>query len=139
MICPACHNTMIVVEHNKIELDYCTRCRGVWLDAGEMELLLESMGVESPADFINNILSSPEHKASEKVRKCPICGHKMKETSVGEQPEVLVDVCQARDGLWFDSGEVHQMIQWLASRPGAEGKPQQKVFTFLGEVFKARD
>jgi len=48
MICPACKNDMIVVEHEDIELDYCTNCNGVWFDSGELELLLEAAGLESP-------------------------------------------------------------------------------------------
>ncbi|MES0279143.1 MAG: zf-TFIIB domain-containing protein, partial [Dehalococcoidales bacterium] len=33
MICPICKVEMAVVEQDKIELDYCARCRGVWFDA----------------------------------------------------------------------------------------------------------
>ena len=57
MICPACKSDMIVVEHSQIELDYCTDCRGVWFDSGELELLLESMGLENPDLFLGNLLS----------------------------------------------------------------------------------
>ena len=32
---------MIVLELNQIEVDHCTRCGGVWLDAEEMDLLLD--------------------------------------------------------------------------------------------------
>ena len=46
MKCPACSSLMIVVEHEKIELDYCVKCSGVWFDAEEMELLLEAMQLE---------------------------------------------------------------------------------------------
>ena len=52
MICPICKNDMIVVEHNKIELDYCLNCHGVWFDSGELELLLKSMKLESSDVFL---------------------------------------------------------------------------------------
>ena len=39
MICPVCHKSMLDIEYNNIELDYCEKCRGVWFDAGELELL----------------------------------------------------------------------------------------------------
>ncbi|MFH1087166.1 MAG: zf-TFIIB domain-containing protein [Chloroflexota bacterium] len=35
MICPVHNQDMTVVEHNKVELDYCTRCHGAWSDGGE--------------------------------------------------------------------------------------------------------
>ena len=139
MKCPACSNLMIVVEHENIELDYCTDCSGVWFDAGELELLLESMELEGSSLSLDSILTSPEAKSSEKKRKCPICRQKMKKATVGHEPEVLIDACQRGDGLWFDKGEVGQLITQLSDKPSGESDSQGRVITFLGEVFRARD
>ena len=68
MICPVCKYDMIVVEYHDIELDYCTGCKGVWFDSGELTLLLESHGLEEVKQFLDNILSSPEALSSEKKR-----------------------------------------------------------------------
>ncbi len=136
MICPTCKSAMIVVEHNQIELDFCTNCRGVWLDSGELELLLQSMRLESRNLFLNNILDSPETKTAEKKRRCPICRQKMKKTTVGQQPEILIDVCRQGDGLWFDSGEMAQLIKQLVEQPSGKESSQQQVISFLGEVFQ---
>jgi len=130
---------MIVVEHENIELDYCMDCAGVWFDAGELELLLESMELEGASLSLDSILTSPEAKSSEKKRKCPICRQKMKKATVGHKPEVLIDACQRGDGLWFDKGEVGQLITQLADKPSEEADSQGRVITFLGEVFRARD
>jgi len=40
MDCPVCKNAMITLELQEVEIDYCTDCGGIWLDAGELELLL---------------------------------------------------------------------------------------------------
>jgi Zn-finger nucleic acid-binding protein len=138
MICPACKRDMIVVEHDKIELDYCTNCHGVWFDSGELELLLESMSLESPDIFLSNILTSAGAESSEKKRKCPICSRKMKKTTIGQEPTILIDVCQQGDGLWFDGGEVGQLIKQLAEKSSEKQGSQQGVITFLGEVFEAQ-
>jgi len=129
---------MIVVEHNKIELDYCTNCRGVWFDSGELELLLEAMNLESPDTFLNNILDSAEAESSERKRKCPICSWKMKKTTIGQEPAILIDLCQQGDGLWFDGGEVGQLMRQLAEKSSEKEGSQQRVITFLGEVFEAQ-
>ncbi len=139
MICPACKTETVVVEHEKIELDYCTNCQGVWFDSGELELFLGSMSLESHSQFLSDILSSPEDKPSEKKRKCPICHRKMKKATLSQQPELLIDVCLKGDGLWFDGGEVGQLIKQLARKPSGEPGSQQQVTTFLREVFKARE
>ncbi len=44
MDCPVCKSAMITLELAKVEIDYCTGCKGVWLDAGELEMLLEDKG-----------------------------------------------------------------------------------------------
>lgn len=139
MICPVCKSDMIVVEHSKIELDYCTSCHGVWFDSGELELLLESVSLEPPSLFLNNILSSPETRSSEKKRKCPICNKKMKKTTIGQQPEILLDACRQGDGLWFDGGEMEQLIRQLVKKQPEKLGSQQQIVSFLGEVFKARE
>lgn len=130
---------MIVVEHNQIELDYCTKCQGVWFDSGELELLLESMSLEGSNMLLGNIISSTETKSSEKKRRCPLCNQKMRKTTIGQQPKILIDVCRQGDGLWFDGGEVGQLIKQLISKSTEKAGSQQQVITFLGEAFKARD
>ena len=137
MKCPTCHNMMIVVEHEHVELDYCPDCEGVWFDAGELELLLETMQLQQSILSIDSILTSQEAKSSEKKRKCPICNRKMKKSTVGHDPEVLIDVCSRGDGLWFDAGEVGQIITQVPSTQDVDS--QGRVIRFLGEVFQARD
>lgn len=136
MKCPTCHNMMIVVEHEHIELDYCPDCEGVWFDAGELELLFETMQLEQSVLSIDSVLTSPETRSPEKKRKCPICHSKMKKATVGHDPEVLIDACSQGDGLWFDSGEVGQIITQMSSAQEADS--QGKVIKFLGEVFQSR-
>ena len=135
MICPVCKKAMIVVEHHQIELDYCSVCRGVWFDSGELELFLESAKLSSPSLAIKDILSLPEVKSSHKRRRCPICGHGMKETVIG-QPTINIDVCRRGDGLWFDGGEVRELLRQLASKTPTKADSEQQIITFLGEVFK---
>ncbi len=135
MMCPVCKKAMIVVEHHQIELDYCTNCYGAWFDSGELELLLESAGLEGSNLVVKNMLSLPGVKPSHGGRKCPLCGHGMKETSIG-QPSINIDVCRQGDGLWFDGGELQELLKQLAGKPLAEGSSEQRILAFLGEVFK---
>jgi Zn-finger nucleic acid-binding protein len=137
MICPVCKYDMIVVEYHNIELDYCNSCKGVWFDYGELELLLKSYGLEEPRAFFDGIFNSREAASSEKKRNCPICGHKMKKTAIGGQPEILIDVCRDKHGLWFDGGEVTQLLRHLAGEHPPEGDSSEHVMSFLGEVFGA--
>ena len=133
MICPVCHKSMLDIEYNNIELDYCEKCKGVWFDAGELELLLES---EKPDIFIREMLEKGEVRRVEDKRKCPLCAQKMKKSILGQEPEVLVDVCPRAEGIWLDGGEVDQIFKQLGGQPKA-GPGAQKVVAFIAEVFKA--
>lgn len=42
MLCPACKVDLVMSERQNIEIDYCPKCRGVWLDRGELEKLLSA-------------------------------------------------------------------------------------------------
>lgn len=41
MKCPNCNETLLMTERNNIEIDYCPGCRGIWLDKGELDKMLE--------------------------------------------------------------------------------------------------
>jgi Zn-finger nucleic acid-binding protein len=129
---------MIVVEHNAIELDYCTACRGVWFDSGELELLLHSISLEDTHQVLSSILNSPETPSSEKKRRCPVCSQKMKKTTIGKEPGILIDACRREDGLWFDGGEVVHLVKHLAVTHGTQDSNEQ-IISFMGDVFQAQD
>ena len=133
MICPVCRQSMLDIEYNKIELDYCEKCKGVWFDAGELELLLE---LEKPDVFIKEMLEKGEVRCVEDKRKCPLCARKMKKSPLGQEPEVLVDVCPRAEGIWLDGGAVGQLLKQMGKQPKAESGAQ-KVVAFIEEVFKA--
>ncbi len=45
MKCPTCTETSLVMtERQGVEIDYCPQCRGVWLDRGELDKLIERSG-----------------------------------------------------------------------------------------------
>ena len=44
MICPSCKIEMEIRDRHGIEIDLCPACRGVWLDKGELDQVLERSG-----------------------------------------------------------------------------------------------
>ena len=41
LLCPACMVELALAERQGIEIDYCPKCRGVWLERGELDKILE--------------------------------------------------------------------------------------------------
>lgn len=49
MLCPIDQTTLQITERQGIEIDYCPKCRGVWLDRGELDKLIERSAEQSYA------------------------------------------------------------------------------------------
>jgi Zn-finger nucleic acid-binding protein len=41
MKCPNCGETLVMADRQGVEIDYCPKCRGVWLDKGELDKIIE--------------------------------------------------------------------------------------------------
>ena len=48
MNCPVCNIQLMMSERQGIEIDYCPQCRGVWLDRGELDKIIERSAQEAP-------------------------------------------------------------------------------------------
>ena len=52
MRCPVCQSSELAMSSREgVEIDYCPQCRGVWLDRGELDKIIERVGVafEAPS------------------------------------------------------------------------------------------
>lgn len=41
MKCPVCDVELLMTDRQGIEIDYCSKCRGIWLDRGELDKIIE--------------------------------------------------------------------------------------------------
>jgi uncharacterized protein len=49
MRCPVDNETLVMADRGGVEIDYCPKCRGVWLDRGELDKIIErSLGAPAP-------------------------------------------------------------------------------------------
>jgi len=49
MKCPVCKDTNLTIsERQGIEIDFCPECRGVWLDRGELDKIIERASADRP-------------------------------------------------------------------------------------------
>lgn len=46
MHCPVCNVALVMSERQGVEIDYCPQCRGVWLDRGELDKIIERAASE---------------------------------------------------------------------------------------------
>lgn len=48
MDCPICSVPLVMSDRQGIEIDYCPKCRGVWLDRGELDKIIERSAPTAP-------------------------------------------------------------------------------------------
>jgi Zn-finger nucleic acid-binding protein len=99
--------------------------------------MLEAASLDASDFTMKHVLALPEKRINEGKRKCPLCRKKMRKVAIGKEPEVILDACPREEGLWFDGGEVGQVIKQLLNKPSAKAGHQETMVSFLGEVFKA--
>ena len=120
---PLSREPMLVLELAGVEIDYCPESGGIWLDAGELEVLFEDR------DAADELISSltEDTTSREKKLRCPICRKKMEKVLV--ENKVLIDRCRKGHGLWFDEGELIEVLG--LKQEGGGGK----VIGLLKEMF----
>lgn len=129
MECPVCNKPLIVLEYNDVEVDFCVACRGIWLDAGELDLLFGDRRVTE--GFLRAAEAGPGLR--EKDRACPICTRKMRKYTTAGAAPVTYDACPKNDGLWFDAGELQAVLAQGSTAPGGE-----QVVQWLRDMFPNR-
>ncbi len=126
MDCPVCKNAMITLELEDVEIDNCLDCGGIWLDAGELELLL---GDKQHAEQLLNSFKV-DTDCDEKPRKCPICRKKMRKIIITlSKPALLIDKCAKGHGLWFDQGELQDVLK------AGSFDEENKIVNILTDMF----
>ena len=78
MKCPSCNVALVMADRNGIEIDYCPDCRGIWLDRGELDKIIERSMQNTP-NTPRNINTHREHYHSDKEYY-----HKRKKGFLGE-------------------------------------------------------
>ena len=63
MKCPVDNVDLVMTERQGIEIDYCPKCRGVWLDRGELDKIIERATANAPQEPASFIPSQPRPSA----------------------------------------------------------------------------
>ncbi|MFV0409826.1 MAG: zf-TFIIB domain-containing protein [Paracoccus sp. (in: a-proteobacteria)] len=76
MKCPVDNETLMMTERNGVEIDYCPKCRGVWLDRGELDKIIERSAGEASAPV----------RLAEPAREPQPTAHAPQPAAIHEQP-----------------------------------------------------
>ncbi len=130
MECCRCGEEMLLVEYERIEIDYCPDC-GVWLDEGELDLLLGGAAGDSPGARPDGGASAPP-SGEDAPAKCPVCRAVMEKRRYDDASSSVVDRCPRAHGIWFDRGELREIVKAHTASAEAGGPA---VTSFLVNLF----
>lgn len=63
LLCPSCRIDLVMSERQGIEIDYCPKCRGVWLDRGELDKIIERSTTDAQP--------APSHPSPQRAQPYP--------------------------------------------------------------------
>lgn len=111
MQCPVCKLDQVIVEYHDVELDLCYDGCGIWFDKDELRQLFEIAGVpEMLHDLEQRLVFLPRGEHGPEKR-CPRCRGKMRHVRApGQSGDVILDRCRRGHGLWFDNGELEEIL-----------------------------
>ncbi|MBT4864242.1 MAG: zf-TFIIB domain-containing protein [Planctomycetaceae bacterium] len=111
MNCPACKQSDLQERtlKNRLVIDNCQSCRGIWLDGGELQRLTKDPSAANRA--IKVLLSD----AVPTDRDCPRC-HVSMVTVEFSDPAIDLDYCKDCCGLWFDAGELKKVVKLIQQK-----------------------
>lgn len=61
MKCPQCNVNLLMSDKQGVEIDYCPECRGIWLDRGELEKIIERSGQSYGDSYKNQGYKNDNH------------------------------------------------------------------------------
>jgi Zn-finger nucleic acid-binding protein len=130
-VCPKCDVALLILRFHGTELDYCDQCRGLWLDAGEIQEILARTGT-GPHDPVLAFLEEGGRIPQGRPCLCPRCDQPMAQITVPSSAiEMLtLERCLRGHGLWFDADELQRLLSLFAPDSGA-GKTIALIHDFF--------
>jgi Zn-finger nucleic acid-binding protein len=132
-VCPKCDVPLFILHFKDIEVDFCHRCCGLWLDAGELEALLQRTGARAD-DPLLKFQQQNGMQPKGRPHLCPRCDAALHEIQAQHSgaPMLTLDKCPRGHGLWFDADELQQLLSMFPIESGAT-----KAIDHLNELFGA--
>src|SRR5687768_1869815 len=78
LLCPNCRVDLVMSERQGVEIDYCPQCRGVWLDRGELDKIIQRSDRDDDDDDVKRSYSGEPRRDYDRDREQHYKYHKKK-------------------------------------------------------------
>jgi Zn-finger nucleic acid-binding protein len=140
LTCPKCHGTMRTYERNGVHVDQCAECRGIFLDRGELDRLIDAEnawhggGDKRDARYQDQDKDKDKDRYDDERRHEPRSGSEYR-----SEPGYRQDQHSGSGGLGAVVGEVLKQVGGSQKHSGygqqhSSHRPRKKE-SFLGDLF----
>ena len=119
-VCPRCSETSFKkLKILNVELDMCNNCRGIWMDGGEYEKVIEFAHNNHTIELENSSqLTTLREESFQPIRiSCPNCGEALLESTPVYfdfiHHVVITDRCISCKGVWLDEHELSLILKYM--------------------------
>jgi len=103
MRCPKCRADMEQIDYEGTEIDRCVICKGIWFDAGEIEIMKDKQAAAT--------IDTGDAKIGKQSNKfdnyqCPRCSGAMVRVVDPKQTHIWYETCSSCNGSYLDAGEL---------------------------------
>jgi len=100
------------ITFNKIEVDKCSQCYGVWFDQDELRQTKDEKDQFLKWLDVDLWEKEDKFKAFSSDKLCPVCKTNLYEIDYGNS-NIKIDICNSCKGIWLDKGEFKKIINYL--------------------------
>lgn len=143
-ICPACDNNLSLYTIFGIEIDGCSRCKGIWLDKDELRKLKDKIDTDSwrTLRWLDDEIESIE-KVNSTISKrvCPKCKDvKLLSSNFGDST-TIIDWCPNCHGNWLDKEEFQEIVLHLREELDklSSSEMKKKLYEEIEEIWDGHE
>jgi len=132
--CPACGKKMqkIYMPEQKVNLDVCTNCGGIYFDNREFDKFDENCEDITPlVNLFENKTFAETDTSNERI--CPVCGMKMVKNYASANHEIQVDECYSCGGKFLDNGELEKIRAQYETEEARVSDVLAELYKYAGE------
>lgn len=122
MICPVCKSDLTEQYYHQVSVMVCNQCKGIWFEEGALRDYVEGMLIEKPdipeqPITLEKIPVIAEREIKDPIKLCPKCSKEMEHHNYCYDSNIILDRCDACQGVWVDDGKVEKIAQYHKVNP----------------------
>jgi Zn-finger nucleic acid-binding protein len=138
--CPVCNSKLSLYEIFGIEIEACSKCKGLFLDKDELRKLKDksTKGTWNTLRWMDDEVEALEKaKATLSKLQCPKCNKKQFISTHFGDSQIIIDWCSNCKGVWLDQGEFEEILSYLMEKLNqlTSDEVKSKVYEEIKEIW----